>query len=230
MPDDLKPPTPTIGDHLHALAKGIIGEIPLGGSTVAEVIGIVFGPPLERRRQKWSEQIVSALLELQRRDVNVEKIRDDPAFADVVLRATSVAMCTHQQEKLDALRNAILNSGLSRSPDEDLRQMFLGMVERFTPWHIHLMSLFNNPSKWFSKNGQEFPRHVSSTNLLELALIAFPQLKAREEFTEQVCRELQQFGLVIRSDLGVVRLSGEPEGPRTLDLGKQFVRFIEKPE
>src|SRR5258708_25274156 len=108
MPNELTPPTPTFRDNATDIAKRIIEEFP-GGSTAVGVIAAVFGHPLEKRRLEWCERIASAVMELQARNVPIERLRED-SFVDTILPATSVASCTHQQDKLDSLRNPVVNS------------------------------------------------------------------------------------------------------------------------
>jgi hypothetical protein len=229
MADDVKPPAATFGDLAHAATKGGIGMIPLVGSPAAEILAFVVGTPLERRQQEWCETVAAAIEELRSRGVDIEKLQADPAFTDAILRATGVAMCTHQKEKLDALRNAILNSGLPRAPEPDLRQLFLGMVDRFTEWHIRLLALFDDPAGWFKTRNIEFPRHLSQTYLDKLAFAAFPALQSQAEFTEQICRDLQQNGLVTRTEMGIVTFMDDASASRTVEFGKKFLKFIRQP-
>jgi len=229
MTDELTPPTSGFGDLAHSTLKGLLGEFP-GGSTAAEVLAFFFGSPIETRRQKFYEAVVHALKELQQRGVDVVSICKDPVFVDTVVNAVRVAMSTSQQEKLDALRNAILNSGLPRAPEPDLRQMFLGMIDRFTGWHLRLLSMFDDPIGHFRSMRKDLPRHISPFALLDFAAIAFPELESRQDFAEQICADLQQAGLLFRADSSITRIMLEAESPRTTNLGKQFVQFVRMPE
>lgn len=65
--------------------------------------------------------------------------------ADVTLQASVIALRTSQKEKLEALKNAILNIANGQNVDESLQIMFLSFIERFTVWHIRLLELFQIP-------------------------------------------------------------------------------------
>src|SRR5262249_15752393 len=117
MADELSPPKAGIGDYVIGTLKGIIGEWPIGGSTPSEFFSLLVGSPLEARRQRFFTEVADALKELQNRQVDVDSLRDDPAFIDTVLQTVRVALSNHQQEKLEALQNAIVNSALPRAPE-----------------------------------------------------------------------------------------------------------------
>ena len=69
-----------------------------------------------------------------------------------------MATRNHEQEKIDALRNAVLNSALPHPPDDSLQQTFLAWVDRFTVWHLHSLSLFDDPKAWFAAGVGNSPR------------------------------------------------------------------------
>ena len=79
-------------------------------------------------------------------DLDLEKLADHPLFVDAVVTATRTVEHTHQDEKLGALRNAVLNSVAPDAPDADTQAMMLSLVDRFTPSHLRLVTLWDNPS------------------------------------------------------------------------------------
>ncbi|HTS57938.1 MAG TPA: hypothetical protein VMH03_10335, partial [Terriglobales bacterium] len=46
-----------------------------------------------------------------------------------VLQATQIALRTHQEEKLEALRNAVVNSTSGQVLEDDVRAVFLNLVD-----------------------------------------------------------------------------------------------------
>lgn len=66
------------------------------------------------------------LNELQEKvsDFNIESLSLNESFLSVVLQATQFSQRTHQIEKRVALLNAISNSALPSSVDDNLKQMF----------------------------------------------------------------------------------------------------------
>jgi hypothetical protein len=54
-------PAKTAGDVLHAIAKGALSGIPIGGGVAAEMFGLVLAPPLSKRRDMWFESLAERL-------------------------------------------------------------------------------------------------------------------------------------------------------------------------
>lgn len=143
--DGLEPPTSSAGDKVHALAKAGIGSIPLVGAAATELFQMVIAPPLERRRQAWMEAVAEGLRRLeQEKGIDIERLKDNDAFIDTVMQASQVALRNSQQEKLDALRNAVLNSATPQPIEESRQQMFLNLVDVLTAWHIRILKLLSN--------------------------------------------------------------------------------------
>jgi hypothetical protein len=52
-------------------------------------------------------------------DLTPERLATNEAFVTVTMQASQGAIRNHQQAKLEALRNAVLNSALPNPPQED---------------------------------------------------------------------------------------------------------------
>ena len=72
------------------------------------------------------------LNELEENKFDLEKLKNDENFISVMMNASQMALRTHQEEKLDALRNAILNVAKGEAPDESVQHLFLNFVDFFT--------------------------------------------------------------------------------------------------
>ena len=66
----------------------------------------------ERRRAKWLEQLAEAVNEVQKKvaELTPEKLSANDVFISTALHAAEIASRTHQDEKLKALRNTVVNS------------------------------------------------------------------------------------------------------------------------
>jgi hypothetical protein len=60
-------PKKTAADVAYGVVKAAVAAAPVVGGTVAEIIGLVFGPPLERRRDEWSQQLADAVDEIPKK-------------------------------------------------------------------------------------------------------------------------------------------------------------------
>jgi hypothetical protein len=65
---------------------------------------------------------------------------------------------THQEEKLAALRNAVLNSALPGAPDADMQAILLGLVDRLTSSHLRFLTMWDDPPLWFESRGLAPPQ------------------------------------------------------------------------
>ena len=144
--DKYKVPKPNIEDTAHTLARAGIGSIPVLGASATELFNQVIVPPLEKRRIKWMEDVAEALKKLEKKkQISFEELSQNESFISAVLNASQAALKTNQKEKLKALRNAVINSALSSSTDEDTQQIFLNLVDSFSEWHLRLLKFLKVP-------------------------------------------------------------------------------------
>lgn len=228
--DIAKKPERDIKDAAHTIVKAGLGSIPVVGVAPAEIFSIVIEPPLSKRRVEWIEAIAHRFIELEEKveDFKIEELAKNDILITTVMHASQIAIRNHQKEKLEALRNAILNSALPNPPEEDLQLMFLNFVDLFTTWHFRILMFLNEPIAWAEKHGVRFP-HTLEDYLGETLEIAFPELKGKKDFYT-----------LIENDLDIRELisMGNPRRPIakvylprsfTTDIGKQFIKFITSP-
>jgi hypothetical protein len=226
---DLTPPKEDYGDHLHTLARAGVSLIPLVGGAAVELFNTIIAPPILRRRNEWMEEIAEALQKLAaEKKITLDTLKDDPAFIDSVLQATQAAIRSHQQTKRDALRNAVLNSALPGSPDSSTQLMFISFIDRFTEWHIRILSLFIDPPRWATKHDVGLPE-ISVGGLSHILLHAFPELSGREPFYWQIWTDLNGSGLLNTPSMGGTMTWNGLVAKRTTEFGDQFLRFISEP-
>ena len=180
-------------DVVHAVVKAGLSAIPYAGGAASELLSLVIGPPLEKRRDNWLEGIATRLeqLEKEREDFKVEDLAENESFVTAVLRATRQALATHRKEKLEALRNAVLNAALPNAPDDDLQLMFINFIEDLTPWHLRILSFLAGIRTWAEVVAE--PREVASQFTYAATIEqAFPALEGRGEFHNAVLGGLHQ--------------------------------------
>ena len=118
---------------------------------------------MEKRRDERMDSIARRLSELEQKvdELRLEDLRDNEAFVSTVMHASQAALRSHQKEKLDALRNAVLNAALPNAPDDDLQLMVLNYIDSLTPGHLRILTFFENPRRGAAREGIEFPRWTS---------------------------------------------------------------------
>src|SRR5439155_12172065 len=102
---------------------------------------------------------------------------------------------TGDREKLEALRNGILNVALAPSLDESLTQLFLAWIDRLTLRHLRLLRAADDPQEWSKQH--DFVYAPGRTGpIADFLVAAFPDLADRRDFLDLMWTELFQSGLV----------------------------------
>lgn len=220
---------PSSGDYTYAAAKAGLGSIPIVGAAASELLGFIITPPLEKRRQKWMLEVGNKLKELEdKKRIDLSTLADNEQFIDAVLVATSLAIKTSEEEKIQAFQNAILNTALGENPDKTKGQIFFNLLDTFTIWHIKILHFIDNPTQWFESAGQT-PPNLYMGSLFSILKNAFPQLKGQDELADLIWRDLHDNGLHRSGDLKTTMTGDGLLANRTSDLGKSFLKFISQP-
>jgi hypothetical protein len=229
--DVLKKPKTSAGDVAHALTRAGLSVVPVIGGPLKELFASIVAPPITKRRDEWVESIAKELKELEKgvAGFRIENLAGNENFITIVLQATTIAIRNHQKEKLEALRNAILNSALSCDIEENLQLMFLNFIDTFTPWHIKILKFFQNPTEWMQAHNIMVPA-ISMGGVNTVLENAFPEISERRDFYTQVIHDLDTRGLTdVSGALNVMMTASGMYSPRIKSLGNQFLEFITNP-
>jgi hypothetical protein len=223
-------PKSGVGDIAHLLARAGLSMVPVFGGAAKEIFAAIVAPPIIKRREEWMEEIGRRLKELEEKiqGFSFEKLSENEVFVTTAMYATTIAIRNHQDEKIEALRNAVLNAALPSAPEEDLQLMFLSFVDAFTPWHLRILKFFDDPREWMRTRNITMAIMIGGpSSALEFA---FPELKNKRSFYDQVVRDLASHGLVNEDTWLHATMSGSGMlDSRTSDLGKNFINFVSKP-
>jgi len=223
-------PKTSAGDVAHIVAKAGLSMIPVYGGAATEIFSAIIVPPLSKRRDKWFESIANGLKALEEKvnGFRIEELSQNEMFITTAMHASQAAIRNHQKEKLDALRNAVLNAALPNAPEEDIQLMFLNFVDTFTTWHLRILKFLDDPQDWGQKNKITYPSWTmgSPSSALEHA---FSELKGRRDFYDQIAKDLFIRGLISTESLHTTMTSQGMLASRTTSMGKQFLKFITSP-
>lgn len=224
------PPTATAGDLAHTVIRAGLGSIPVVGDAAIGLFQAIIAPPLEHRRIEWMQRIALGLeaLEVKQKCI-VDDLKANDAFIDTVMQASQAALRTSQQVKLDALRNAVLNSALPSAPDDTRRQLFINWVDTLTVWHLRMLKLFVDPRAWYANAERQGPPFVITGSLAQLLTDAYPELKNERELYDKLGKDLYQDGLAGTNNLHSGMSGDGPYEKRTTALGDQLMSFIADP-
>ena len=220
-------PSATKYDRVHTASKVLLSFIPYGSGSAAEIFNAIIVPPLSKRRDEWIQSIAERLIAVEEvvEGFKIENLSENEIFITVLTNASQSAIRNHQHEKLQALRNAAINSAISTTIAEDIQLMFISFIDSFTVWHIKLLIFLDNPEDWGKKYGIKYP-DWSMGGLSTIIEFTFPELKAMKEFTRQVVKDLYNRGLIGTDSIGTTMTRHGMFESRTTVFGKQFVSFI----
>jgi len=223
------PPESDKGDAAYAAGRALLSAIPVAGGAAVELFQFIVTPPLEKRRSEWMKEIGQAVQNLeQNKGIDVEQLKSNDVFIDTLLQASQIALRNSQQEKLTALKNAVINSALPQPIEQTLQQMFLDWIDTFTVWHIRILNLVHNPPQWAIDNNKPLPQNIMSGGITIILEHAFPELARDPALYNQIWRDLHQRGLINTSadGLNTMMTWNGIIARRTTDLGQKFLVFI----
>ena len=220
-----KPPKESTGDHIHRVARAGLSLIPYVGGPAVELFNWLVAPPLGRRRDEWLNGLAERLDNLGQEDrINFSDLKDNDEFISTVMQASSVAIRNHQQEKIDALRNAVLNTAIGQAPEDSIREMFVAFVDNLTVLHLRTLKAFYD-----NDNGKTGRKRIETTvsHIAEHAVRLVPDLSGQDELSVLLVDDLCRRGLLFWNRGGGVMI----DAPRkqVTDLGRQFLSFISEP-
>jgi hypothetical protein len=228
---DTTPPGKSTGREIvERIGEAAIGSVPLVGNALAVALVTTLNWRLEQRREQWFTELAEGVEDLRERitEFDLETLADNDLFVDAVVTATRTIEHTHQKEKIAALRNAVLNSVAPDAPDADTQAIFLNLIDRFTPSHLRLLTLWDDPPAWFSSRDLKPPQDVMAGSRTQTVEVGLPEMQGHKDLYLLIASELGAAGMLTASLPGMV--SGTSLMDRlTTDFGRQFVRFISSP-
>jgi hypothetical protein len=159
------------------MKKAIVNSLPagalLGGFYESYVVS-----PATKRRDKFVEILVRELMELKSKIELVDF--ESPVFLTILLHASQIAARTHKEQKLEALRNVVLNSSIPSSVEDDILAMFLNWIDGFTELHISTLKHLHYLDSYAPKQLNTY----------------FPSLDKYRAVYNQVLKDLADRGLI----------------------------------
>ncbi|MFG1820380.1 hypothetical protein ACGFIF_41940 [Kribbella sp. NPDC049174] len=131
-----QPPEEPTTELIDKLLAGALSSLPVAGGAAGAWYEYLMEGPYNRRLAEWRARITDVVNQLV---LKVERLLDNEVFLDAFIQSTRIAQTTHQQEKLEALRNALENSVAPDAPDVDEQARFFRLVDQFSARHILLL-------------------------------------------------------------------------------------------
>lgn len=174
--EDIDPTVEPTEDKIHRVIRAGIGLLPIGSGTAIELFNSIITPPIEKRRTKWMIDVSDALkkLESQKR-FTLDDLSQNEGFISLLISASQIAIKNHSREKLDALRNSILNVASGANYEESAQILFLNLIDSFSPLHLRILKIFNEGFVW-SNEGYSKPSDNEVPQMLVPSIGSYKEL------------------------------------------------------
>jgi hypothetical protein len=224
-------PKTSIAEKAGPVVRGSAGAIPFVGTAIAEAYNTIFVVPMEKRRWTFVEALYEDLVRLREKvdGISDRDLSENLRFGSAMATGILVATRTHQREKLNALRNAILNSALPTSPDEDLVTVFLNIIDTFTPWHLRVLAFFENPMKTLKNNGLDLDQNWASTPIWSYMKTIYSDLKGKEDLWGLILADLVDRRLLHKTYKEQSAEHATLTSRGLTPFGIQFLQFVRDP-
>lgn len=212
-------------DYAHLVAKSAISMIPIAWWPLAELFNAIISPPLEKRRNKRIEWIEKWLIDLSERlNLTIENLTTNESFITSLVYATHIAIKNHQHEKLNALKNIVLNNVGVNSVDDDTKLIFLNYIDIFTTQHIVLLKFFYNPQTYITS-----PLNYSACSISTILEWCVPVFRWKRDFYDLIVNDLYSKWLINTNNIHTTMTYGWAISSRTTLFWNDFIKFISDP-
>ncbi len=149
-----------------------------GGGILAEILTRAESRAVARRYGALFTKLDARLTELAARVEGITPggLAENDSFITTLMHVIEIGRRTHQEEKREALLNAVLNSALPGAPENDLQLIFLSLVDTFTPTHLRILRFLDDPMAWMELHGPTPPAGAAGTGM-NLIAYAFPEVR-----------------------------------------------------
>ncbi|EOW9214368.1 hypothetical protein ACOA5R_003549 [Vibrio cholerae] len=210
-------------EKLHRVMRTLASGLPMG----SEVFLSLFESPMESRKQKWMIQVTEEINKLILRDnINIEELMASDEFVSKFMHISNISLRTHEKIKLNALKNALINTASSRTLNEHKRTVFLHLIDTFTEWHIKLLQIYRHPEKFLSSS--DCTHNKGDFGSVKYIKTIYPELNGEDTYILSLISDLMQKELIILSSKTEVHMNPESKvmAKTTSSLGDEFLDFI----
>ncbi|MEA5534520.1 hypothetical protein [Crocosphaera sp. XPORK-15E] len=152
--------------------------------------------PSSKRLEKFLETVVKEIHNLQKNfDEKIDL--ESPSFQTTLIYALQIASRNHQDEKINALKNAVLNSMLINSIDADKQSIFLTYIDELTPSHLKALDIINNFSQYAKTIIVPYISEAKGkASKIRTSIPILKELKNNEDFYNKIIKDLEDKSLV----------------------------------
>ncbi|WP_438750008.1 hypothetical protein [Pararhizobium sp. O133] len=203
--------------------------IPGGSYAAGAIVQRFVAAPLEKRRDEWFQRLGKGLRELEDRleGFDPHDLESNDDFVSAVYEATQASMKTSREEKLEYLRNAVLNIATGYEIEETLRGVFFSYLDQFSPAHIKVLTLLADPTA--SPEMVAAAKTMYAGSQMAVLEAALPESVMPKPVMQRVFRDLDREGLADTGGMVAMGTSAVFLAKRSTTVGDEFLRFIATP-
>jgi len=199
------------------VVKTVTSEIPFVGTLLSCIIDEVKSNSMQKRQEEWMETIEEKLRQCA---IDLETIGTNENFTTAIIKATEIAAKTAEKEKKVYLANAVANA-IDFSADESILMIYMELLEKYTVWHLQVLSHFVNPARGIER-GDEYMGGADSPLYRR-----YPHMRERADLVDKIVVDLQNEGMLSSGNyMHCTMTNSGMYAKRTTKLGDDFIQFI----
>jgi len=156
-------------------------------------------------------------------DLTPEKLSKNDEFISAYLLASNIAVRSHQEEKLTALREAVRNTVLITEYDESRKMIFIRVIDEMTPLHFKLLIFLSEPEIYIKRIADQKGPNTTTFwgSLKNIWDKTFTDINSDDALINIVISDLYRFGFIHIDKFHKANLDSV-----STTIGKQFITFI----
>ena len=256
--DDLVPPemTDAFTDHMTEGVSAVMSCVPGLNLLVSQII-LIGKRSREKKVLSFLEKVASELFRLSVSvDEYARRVEKSEKAIEIIHLAINQAQMASEPERIEALKNAAINSALDSDSDVAREKIFIRYLQDFTDIHLRLMTIFRRPLSEFERLAKKNPFSRRQTTFVGILRDLVPETQnplvsalyrkvVRELYREELLSfsdlddDIPSFGIPIQSYIanpdgeGTIPFYGETKTALSHNyltpFGAEFMRFISRP-
>lgn len=223
----------TGGDKLHWVVRSGLGVVPIAGGILAESFDIVVTAPAEKRQSIWLATLAKTINDVIDHvdGLTTERLAEDQAFQEVIVKLSRTAIDTTRVEKLELLRNIVWQAASGLELSEFLRVTFLRLIDVYTVEHLMMLTVLNDETK-LTLIALQARIDLGKTDKEEIMIedvSSFLLEGVEGQIAREMFRDLHRDGLCYGSEGFAHMIDPRQPSRRTTVRGQQFLKFVAAP-
>jgi hypothetical protein len=227
---DITPPKKDISNKVHEYINEVTKTVT--GGFINPLIDFVLPSLHQKKFENWCNNIHSAIIELEEKKISRKSLISDEEFISLLKESVSLASKTHQEEKHQLLRNALINNFESNLAF-DSKLIFTRLIGDLTVTHLYFLKLIDK----YSEKIKDIKLFSEIKNVLKKDSLStiIPNSSYRT-----ILSDLEKYNLIAIGDIkfentvreAILLSAGREDSNlpyiRVTDLGKEFIEYIKK--